>query len=122
MKKQLNENTIVNELRGSSAFFRNAAARTPERANGRTPERPTTRTDDHPNASTPERPDVRTGKRQIARHSFNFYQDQIVALKRLVAQRSLAGDETTLSDLARQAIDDFLAKDNTKRTPERAHI
>jgi hypothetical protein len=130
MSKKLNETTIVNELRGHSAFFRDSAARTPERPATRTGERPNTstperadtqtgeqvnvRTQEPVNGSTSERQNRRTSDRRIVRHSFNFYQDQVVALKRLVAQRALDGEAITLSDIARQAIDDFLVKENSQ--------
>lgn len=97
--------------------------RTPEQANERTDEHPNARTDEQANARTDERPNERTGERPnaptksaksaeraIIRHSFQFYQDQLIQLKRLRMQKELQGEVCHLSDLVRQAIDDFLAE------------
>lgn len=133
MKKKLNETVIANELKGGSLFFANRAqsempeptndvnTRTAERvnertaddANGRTPERSNTRTEEQPNERTGERPNAPTqaakpAERAIIRHSFQFYQDQLTQLKRLRAQKELQGEPCHLSDLVRQAVDDFL--------------
>lgn len=142
MKKTLNETAIANELKSGSLFFANRPEterpepantrtaervneRTPEDANGRTPERTNERTDEQANTRTDERPNERTGerpnaptktpkpaKRDIIRHSFQFYEDQLTQLKRLRAQKELQGEPCHLSDLVRQAIDDFLAKES----------
>ncbi|MCB8978630.1 MAG: hypothetical protein H6657_14515 [Ardenticatenaceae bacterium] len=124
-----------------SATTSDANARTTERvndrtdgeANGRTPEQATARPDERPNERTPEpvntrsgeQPNMRTGERAnikpqnavipnrgITRHSFQFYQDQIIRLKQLRMQKELQGETCHLSDLVRQAIDDFLAKES----------
>lgn len=107
--------------------------RTDREANGRTPEQATARPDERPNERTPEpvntrsgeQPNMRTGERPnvkpqnavipnrgITRHSFQFYQDQIIRLKQLRMQKELQGETCHLSDLVRQAIDDFLAKES----------
>ena len=110
-----------------------ATARPDERPNERTPEPVNTRPDERPNERTPEpantrsgeQPNMRTGERAnvkpqnavipnrgITRHSFQFYQDQIIRLKQLRMQKELQGETCHLSDLVRQAIDDFLAKES----------
>jgi hypothetical protein len=81
-------------------------APTDERVNGRTPERA--------NARTGERSHTRTGERDrqpraTVRYSFQFYPHQIQALKRLRAQKELAGEKVDLSSLARQAFERYLA-------------
>ena len=124
-----------------SATTSDANARTTERVNNRTdgetnsrtPEQATARPDERPNERTPEpvntrsgeQPNMRTGERAnikpqnavipnrgITRHSFQFYQDQIIRLKQLRMQKELQGETCHLSDLVRQALDDFLAKEN----------
>lgn len=124
-----------------SATTSDANARTTERVNdrtdgetnSRTPEQATARPDERPNERTPEpvntrsgeQPNMRTGERAnvkpqnavipnrgITRHSFQFYQDQIIRLKQLRMQKELQGETCHLSDLVRQAIDDFLAKES----------
>jgi len=128
MKKQLNENTIISELTGHSVFFREANIHTAEHKEVRTPDRLNERNAARPKASSPERlnervtnrpsertqdrtvDDVmrRTGERQITRHSFNFYRDQVEALRRLGAEAMAQGRETNLSAFVRQAVDDYL--------------
>lgn len=98
--------------------------RTADDANGRTAEHPNERPDEQANTRTGERPNERTGERPnaqtkspkpteraITRYSFQFYKDQLTQLKRLRAQKELQGEPCHLSDLVRQAIDDFLAKE-----------
>jgi len=94
-----------------------ATARPDERPNERTPEPVNTRSGEQPNMRTGERPNVKPQNavipnRGITRHSFQFYQDQIIRLKQLRMQKELQGETCHLSDLVRQAIDDFLAKEN----------
>ena len=72
--------------------------------------RPPVRTPDRVTSRTPERPTARPGERKVIRHSFNIYQDQYEALKRMVARKALQGEQTTLADLLRDAIDTFLNK------------
>ena len=129
MKKTLNETAIANELKGGSLFFANRPeTKSPEpteTANTRTAERVNERTLDDLNGRTPERPNERTGERPnatktttqptqrpIVRHSFQFYRDQLTQLKRLRAQKELQGEPCHLSDLVRQALDDFLKQAN----------
>jgi hypothetical protein len=50
-------------------------------ANRRTPERPYTRTGEHANRRTPER--------VVVRNSYNFYEDQVQAILRLEAEKTL---------------------------------
>ena len=94
-----------------------ANGRTPEQANQRTPEPVNVRTEERSNKRTGERPNakpetVEKTNRAIIRHSFQFYQDQLIQLKQLRMQKELQGETCHLSDLVRQALDDFLAKEN----------
>lgn len=89
-----------------------ASKRTAEPTNGSTDERVNTRTtertDERTHMRTPEQANARTSDRKPQRYSFNFYLDQIEALKRLQARKQLQGERINLSDLARKAFDDFL--------------
>lgn len=92
-----------------SPFFANPPSTRIEaisEVNTRTPER----TPERANVRTPERRNTRTGERKIIRHSFNIYQDQLEALKRLVARKTLQSETASLSDLVRDALDTFLNK------------
>jgi hypothetical protein len=54
-------------------------------------------------------------RRIITRHSFELFQDQIDALRRLALEEKLVGDKGNMSEMAREAIDAYLAK--RKRNP-----
>lgn len=122
MKKQLDENTIMSELTGNSVFFREANVHTSDHKEVRTPDRLDERNVARPKTSSPEPVNVRTQdrtvgdvmrrtvERQITRHSFNFYRDQVEALRRLGAEAMAQGRETNLSAFVRQAIDEYLER------------
>lgn len=48
-------------------------------------------------------------KRRSTRYSFEFFEDQIVKIKRLKYEAEQAGQKLSLSDIARQALDEYLA-------------
>ncbi len=57
-----------------------------------------------------ERPNDRTvsSERKTVRHSFEFYADQIQAIRKLRAQKELAGEPVSLSEMVRDAVDRYL--------------
>lgn len=69
----------------------------------------TERANDRTSNST-ERPNGRTvyPERKTTRHSFEFYADQIQAIRRLRAQKELAGEPVSLSAMIRDAVDRYL--------------
>jgi hypothetical protein len=114
-KKDLNPESVINELKGQSVFFKP------------TPEEPQSPTQSPEEAAPPqsepvqterksvrksERTEIRTGKlpvkRLSRRYSFEFYDDQITTLKRLKHEAEMEGQRVTLSDMARDAIDEYL--------------
>jgi len=57
----------------------------------------------------------RTGaRRSTIRYSFEFYVDQIEAIRRVRAQRELEGKKVGLSDIVRESIDQFLQNTDSK--------
>jgi hypothetical protein len=112
MNKKLNTNAITNELEGSVFFSQKRAAQKaatpvvhPE------PEKPKT----EPNQQLPERPNASTsvrpnGRRIITRNSFETYEDQMEALRKLSFHEKMAGKVGSMSQMVREAIDDYLAK------------
>lgn len=63
-------------------------------------------------AST-ERPNDRTVERgakarKTERYSYEFYADQVEAIRKIRARRELAGETVTLSDIVREAVDAYL--------------
>lgn len=113
MKKRLNEEGIINELTGKSAFFP---------AHGTTPaaspphEEKKTRSDDTPVSHDTEDTDVAgdtsvsSETRRIKRHLFDIYVDQHARMKYLQAHSVLEGNPKTMGDLIREALDEYLAK------------
>ena len=72
-----------------------AAHPTPERVNARTPVRP-------------------NGKRIITRNSFEIYEDQMDALRKLSLQEKMEGKLGSMSQMVRDAIDAYLNEKSTK--------
>ena len=116
MRKQLNVDRIQSELRGGSAFFpgyRGSPSPAPpatspepqvserlgERANDRSPGRSFART-----------PVRQPAKRIITRNSFEIYEDQMEALRKLSFQEKLAGQVGSMSAMVRTAIDAYLVE------------
>ncbi len=56
------------------------------------------------------RPSVRTPVRIIKRHPFELYQDQIERLKRISLEDQFQGGKGSMSEMVREAIDDYIAK------------
>lgn len=51
-------------------------------------------------------------KRRSTRYSFEFYEDQILKLKTLKHKAEMNGEKVTLSDIAREALDQYLKDKN----------
>jgi hypothetical protein len=64
------------------------------------------------NARTPVRPN---GKRIITRNSFEIYEDQMEALRKLSFQEKMEGKLGSMSQMMREAIDDYLKKRDTTK-------
>ena len=120
MRKQLNVDRIQSELRGGSAFFPGyqggpspappveasepeVSERSGEKANDRSPGRSFAR--------TPVRDPAR---RIITRNSFEIYEDQMEALRKLSFQEKLAGQVGSMSAMVRAAIDAYLEEHRTE--------
>lgn len=131
MKKKLNEAAIADELRTGSLFFRrpvdDASADTDSEAaaaatmaavidpapNDAPPLPPAVTSEPTPELTT-ERPSVRTvvrvPQRVLKRHAFEFYQDQLDGLKQLSLADQMAGGRGNMSEMVREAVDAFLAR------------
>jgi hypothetical protein len=120
-KKQLDTQNVLSELTGQSAFFPKDAS-TPTKTTSIQPE---------PNTST-ERTDIRTEirsekrtgllplKRLTRRYSFEFYNDQITKLKGIKHDYEMMGENVTMSDIVREALDEYLSAHN--RTENRSDL
>jgi hypothetical protein len=64
-------------------------------------------------AVSPHRPEI-LGKRLILRRGFDYYDDQLVALKKLSLQEQIAGRDGSMSRMLRDALDQYLARQGLK--------
>jgi hypothetical protein len=115
MRKKLNSDAIANELAGGSAFFPNYEGDASPAPQGRVVADLTRVAEelDHPNDRTGARSNARTpvrslGKRIITRNSFEVYEDQMEALRRLAFREKMDGKVGSMSAMVRGAIDAFL--------------
>jgi hypothetical protein len=123
MSKKLNTAAITNEL-AESAFFRpntqpvkqeeirpTPLPETPLRqeapAQGTGTGLPTARPSDEPALRPDDRP---TGKGVLVRRGFEWREDQLRALKQLSLKDQLAGKPGSMSQMVRDALDDYLKK------------
>jgi len=74
-------------------------------------DRATARPGDEPTTRPPDRV---TNKRLLVRRGFEWYEDQLAALKRLSLQEQLDGKEGSMSAMVREALDDYLKKRSAK--------
>src|SRR5215211_92771 len=84
------------------------------------PDRETDRPTTQPSQAIPERVNARTpvrpnGKRIITRNSFEIYEDQMEALRKLSFQEKMEGKLGSMSQMMREAIDDYLKKKATTK-------
>jgi hypothetical protein len=123
MSKKLNTQSITNELAGS-AFFRPAMQ--PEKPT-ETPVSPRAeqpvRQEVQPHRILPDRPPARpdgeavyrpddrpTGKGILVRRGFEWREDQLRALKQLSLKEQLEGKPGSMSQMVRDALDEYLKK------------
>jgi hypothetical protein len=117
MKKQLNISAITNELRGNSAFFprykeaRKLEPATDGQAGLVTPEVPATAT--KPTSAShllQSKQAAQPQRRSFVRRSFDFYEDQIAYLTKVSLEERLAGKDSSMNAMLREAVDDYIKK------------
>jgi hypothetical protein len=74
-------------------------------------DRATARLTDEPTGRPPDRV---TNRRLLVRRGFEWYEDQLSALKRLSLQEQMEGKEGSMSAMVREALDDYLKKRSAK--------
>jgi hypothetical protein len=121
MKKQLNVDRIQSELRGGSAFFPGYQG-SPSPAPPAEPQEPqvSERSGEKANDRSVGRSFARTpvrdpARRIITRNSFEIYEDQMEALRKLSFQEKLAGKVGSMSAMVRAAIDSYLKEQDLRR-------
>jgi hypothetical protein len=111
-KKKLDTTNVLNELKNGSVFFQGEN-------NLEKSERPV-RPDDSERGDGPERPvRIEKKKREIRRHSYEIYQDQVLKLQQLKVEFMMKGELKSMSSMVRDAIDSYLDNNQTRsdRTP-----
>lgn len=135
MSKKLDTASVINELRGESAFFRPPVGPsgegemrpsrhdTAQSASKRIfPPLPALQETSQPFASTQpdERSTGRAAGRETVRHGFEFYRDQIRRLKEMRRQALIENQKFSMSEIVRTALDQYLAKlEASDRPPDR---
>src|SRR5215218_8731199 len=101
MKKKLNTDVISSELSGRSAFFPGYKNDTEKDTveDAQSTDRPTARPSGEPVTRPPDRP---TGRRIPVRRGFEFYEDQLVALKKRSLQEQFDGKSGNMSQMVRE--------------------
>ena len=111
-KKRLDKEGVLNELSGQSVFFKQP--KKTERNNVRISER------------TDIRSEIRSVdlpvRRRTKRYSFEFFEDQIIRLRQMKIEAVMQGKSIFLSQIVRQALDEFFEKHDTNRTEKRSEI
>jgi|SRR5215204_437999 len=65
---------------------------------------------------TTERPSDRpNGKRLLVRRGFEWYEDQLAALKKLSLEEQMEGQPGSMSAMVREAVDDYLKKRSSNK-------
>ncbi len=71
--------------------------------------------DRSPVVHAPVRAYARTpGRRKLVRHPFEFYEDQVAQLRRISLEAQLRGEKTSMSEIVRQALDEYLQRTGDK--------
>jgi hypothetical protein len=114
-KRKIDEAAVMSELKGESVFFPRKTdetqaagaepAATPEPA-VTVVETPVPAQVDAPSVRTSVRPTERVKKR----YPFEFYQDQIDAIKQWSLEDKVAGGSGNMSEMIRDAVDAYIAK------------
>jgi hypothetical protein len=116
MKKQLNTEGITNELAGASLFFSRQKRTAQHPVNGTPlPEKPVLQEEqgkkDTQNSTPHTAPQANANKRPVKpRHGFDIYWDQYEALLKWSNEEKLQGGTGSMSAMAREALDDYIAK------------
>ena len=119
MTKKLNVETIASELEQSAFFPRPTRVQPEDSKPTPLPEesinqerQSSTTIPERVNARTPVRPN---GKRIITRNSFEIYEDQMDSLRKLSLQEKMEGKLGSMSQMVREAIDEYLLKKATTK-------
>ncbi len=120
MSKKLDTASIASELAEGSAFFRRSPTSQPHDRPPSSPPEKVSLLEPSPTGRPPDeaanrRGDRATGKRVLVRRGFEWYEDQLAALKRLSLQEQMEGKPGSMSQMVREALDAYLQKRASKK-------
>ncbi len=116
MSKKLNTSAIQRDLEGSAFFPRRPRPvwTTPTEPAPILPEQEVAR-ERGTVVPAPVRAYARTGvRRKLVRHPFEFYEDQVAQLRRISLEAQLQGEKTSMSEIVRRALDEYLRRTGDK--------
>lgn len=121
-KQRPTSDRIANELAGASAFFRNSTTPPIEPPPAAAPAAPVVTPVPQPHPASPVAPVTTPGvatrtprtlvlpaRRQMIRHPFELYMDQLDSLRELAESQRRRGEPASMSRMVREAIDRYLA-------------
>jgi hypothetical protein len=111
-KKKLDTIGVLNELSGQSVFFQQPAET----------ERKSVRNSDRSEIRTKKRTVDLPVRRTTKRYSFEFYEDQILRLRKIKIEAGLEGESIFLSEIVRRALDEYFQNHDTDRTENRSEF
>ena len=111
-KKKLDTAGVLNELSGQSVFFKQSEKN----------ERISVRKSDSSEIRSEKRTVDLPIRRTTKRYSFEFYEDQILRLRKIKIEAGLEGESIFLSEIVRRAMDEYFEKHETDRTENRSDI
>lgn len=98
-----------------SAFRESDQPRKPRRTSQPSPET-NPQPDRPPDRSIPRPPERTPVRRTLGRVAFEFYMDQVEALRRMSLEQKMHGEKGSMSEMVRDAIDQYLAKQPHKKS------
>jgi hypothetical protein len=87
----------------------------PPGGQGPSPAPPVRPAERSPGEATHRRTARPTGKRVLVRRGFEWYEDQLAALKKLSLEEQMAGKPGSMSHMVRDAVDAYLRKRTSER-------
>ena len=97
-------------IKSKPASDRSKAERTFERTEDRSVQRANLRLVDRTEFRTKNRSVSLPTKRLTKRYSFEFFEDQLTSIKKIKIETELSGENISLSEIVRRAIDEYLDK------------
>ena len=107
-KRPVDPDKIANELAGASSFFKPRVAPTPEAGSKLISDQLPEKALPTPAEPRPTVRPVRPIKRQMIRHPFELYMDQLERLRETASAERATGGAGSMSKMVRDAIDRFL--------------